>query len=50
AAMKYHTIRSGDTLSGIAAKYGTSVSKICSLNSGLKPTTTLSIGRKIRVK
>ncbi|MBQ9462072.1 MAG: peptidoglycan DD-metalloendopeptidase family protein [Bacteroidales bacterium] len=50
AAMKYHTIRSGDTLSGIAKKYGTTVSKICSLNSGLKPTTTLSIGRKIRVK
>ena len=50
AAMKYHTIRSGDTLSGIAVRYGTTVSKICSLNSGLKPTTILSIGRKIRVK
>ena len=50
AAMKYHTIKSGDTLSGIAAKYGTTVSKICSLNSGLKPTTILSLGRKIRVK
>ena len=50
AAMKYHTIKSGDTLSGIASKYGTSVSKICSLNAGLKPTTILSVGRKIRVK
>ena len=50
AAMKYHTIRSGDTLSGIASKYGTSVSKICSLNPGLKATTVLSVGRKIRVK
>ena len=50
AAMKYHTIRSGDTLSGLASKYHTSVSKICSLNPGLKPTTVLSIGRKIRVK
>ena len=50
AAMKYHTIRSGDTLSGIAKKYGTTVSHICSLNSGLKPTTVLSLGRKIRVK
>ena len=49
AAMKYHTIRSGDTLSGIARKYGTTVSHICSLNPGLKSTTTLSIGRKIRV-
>lgn len=50
AAMKYHSIRSGDTLSGLASKYGTTVSKICSLNPGLKPTTVLSIGRKIRVK
>ncbi|MBR3074750.1 MAG: peptidoglycan DD-metalloendopeptidase family protein [Bacteroidales bacterium] len=50
AAMKYHTVRSGDTLSGIAKKYGTTVSHICSINSGLKPTTVLSIGRKIRVK
>jgi len=49
AAMKYHTIRSGDTLSGLAKKYGTTVSHICSLNPGLKPTTTLSLGRKIRV-
>ena len=49
AAMKYHTIRSGDTLSGIARKYGTTVSHICSLNSGLTPNTVLSIGRKIRV-
>ncbi|MBO4475808.1 MAG: peptidoglycan DD-metalloendopeptidase family protein [Bacteroidales bacterium] len=50
AAMKYHTIKSGDTLSGIAVKYGTTVSKICSLNQNLKPTTVLSLGRKIRVK
>ena len=50
AAMKYHTIKSGDTLSGLAVKYGTSVSRICSLNPGLKPTTVLALGRKIRVK
>ena len=50
AAMKYHTIKSGDTLSGLAVKYGTTVSKICSLNPGLKATTVLSIGRKVRVK
>ena len=50
AAARYHTIRSGDTLSGLAKKYGTSVSKICSLNPGLKPTTILSLGRKVRVK
>ncbi len=50
AAMKYHTIKSGDTLSGIAHKYGTTVSRICSLNQNLRPTTILSLGRKIRVK
>ena len=50
AAMKYHSIKSGDTLSGLASKYHTTVSKICSLNPGLKPTTILSLGRKIRVK
>ena len=49
AAARYHTIRSGDTLSGIALKYGTSVSAICKLNN-ITPTTTLRIGRSIRVK
>lgn len=50
AAQKWHTIKSGDTLSGIAHKYHTSVNAICRLNSGLKPNTTLKIGRKIRVR
>lgn len=49
AAKKYHTIRSGDTLSRIAAKYHTTVRTLCRLN-GIKETTTLHIGRKIRVK
>lgn len=49
AAMKYHTIRSGDTLSGIAKKYHTTVGALCRMN-GIKPTTTLQIGRRIRVR
>lgn len=49
AARKYHTIRSGDTLSRIAAKYHTSVRAICKLN-GISETTTLRIGRSLRVK
>ena len=49
AAMRYHTIRPGDTLSGIARKYGTSVNTLCRLN-GIKPTTILQVGRKLRVK
>lgn len=45
----YHTIRSGDTLYALALKHKTTVAKICALN-GIKPTTTLAIGRKIRIK
>lgn len=45
----YYTIKSGDTLSGIAAKYHTSVSALCRLN-GIKSTSILHIGKKIRVK
>lgn len=49
SAKKYHAVRSGDTLSRIAAKYHTSVRSLCRLN-GIKETTTLSIGRRLRVK
>lgn len=45
----YHTVKSGDTLSAIALKYHTSVSKLCSLN-GITTKTILKIGRKLRVK
>ncbi|OAV71060.1 Murein hydrolase activator NlpD precursor [Bacteroidales bacterium Barb6] len=44
----YHKLRAGDTLGGIAVKYGTTVGKLCKLN-GIKQTTILHIGRKIRV-
>ena len=46
---QYHTIKSGDTLSGIAKRYHTSVDKLCKLN-GITKSTTLRIGKKIRVK
>lgn len=49
AAMKWHTIRSGDTLGRIAINNGTTVKELCRLN-GITPTTTLKIGRKIRVR
>lgn len=45
----YHTVRSGDTLYGIAKRNGTTVSAICKLN-GISTKTTLKIGRKIRVR
>ena len=49
AAMKYYTIKSGDTLGRIAINNGTTVNALCRLN-GITPKTTLKIGRKIRVK
>ena len=49
ATRKYYTVRSGDTLGKIAKKNGTSVRALCRLN-GIKETTTLQIGRKLRVK
>lgn len=50
-AAVYYTVRSGDTLSGIAKKYGTSVSAIQKLNPTLiKNVNLILVGWKIRVK
>ena len=47
----YYTIQSGDTLSGIARKYGTSVAAIQKLNSTLITNVNyIQTGWKIRVK
>jgi hypothetical protein len=46
---KYYRVKSGDTLSQIAAKNHTTISRICQLN-GIRQTTTLQIGRQLRVK
>jgi murein DD-endopeptidase MepM/ murein hydrolase activator NlpD len=48
-AMKWHVIKSGDTLGRIAINNGTTVSAICRLN-GITPKTVLKIGRRIRVR
>lgn len=45
----YHTIKSGDTLGGLARKYGTTVTKLCKMN-GIKSNTVLRIGKKIIVR
>ena len=45
----WHTVKSGDTLSAIARRYGTTVKSICALN-GIKESAILSIGKKLRVK
>ncbi|MDR1356196.1 MAG: peptidoglycan DD-metalloendopeptidase family protein [Tannerellaceae bacterium] len=43
----YHKIQSGDTLSAIAAKHGTTVSRLCELNA-INKTTVLRLGRSLR--
>ena len=45
----YYTIKSGDTLSGIAQKYGTTVKQLQSWN-GIKNANLIYAGQKIRVK
>ena len=49
AAMRWHTIKSGDTLGRIAINNNTTVSELCRLN-GITRNTTLKIGRRIRVR
>jgi murein DD-endopeptidase MepM/ murein hydrolase activator NlpD len=45
---RYHTVKKGDTLSGIAKRYGTSVNKICKLNK-ISSKTIIKPGKKLRV-
>lgn len=49
SAIKYHRVRSGNTLGHIARKYGTSINTLCRLN-GIKRTSILRIGQRIRVR
>lgn len=45
----YYTVRSGDTLSGIASKYGTTYQKIEQIN-GIANPNKIYTGQKLRVK
>ena len=47
---KYHKIKSGETLSHLARRHNTSVSKILKLNKELTINSTLRIGQRIRVR
>ena len=49
AAMRYHTVRSGDTLGRIAINNGTTITELCRLN-GLSRNSILRIGQRIRVR
>jgi LysM repeat protein len=44
-----YTVQSGDTLGGIAAKFGTTVARLEQLNPGIDPTA-LRVGQTIRVQ
>jgi lysozyme len=46
---QYYTVKNGDTLSGIAKKYGTTVNSIVSLN-GISNPNKIYTGQKLRVK
>ena len=48
AAMRYHTVKEGESLSVIAKKEGKSLNAVIKLNPGINPDK-LSIGQKIRV-
>ena len=48
-AMRWYTIKSGDTLGGIAYRNNTTVKELCRIN-GIKANAVLKIGKKIRVR
>lgn len=46
---QYYTVQSGDTLSNIASKYGTTYQKIAQLN-GMSNPNLIYVGQKLRIK
>ncbi len=48
-SIKYHTVRSGDTLTRIAANNGTTVTNLCKLNK-ISSKSILRLGQRIRVR
>lgn len=48
-SMKTHVVKSGDTLSQIAAKYGVSVDHLCKLNN-IKRDTPLRLKQKLKIE
>ena len=46
---KWVTVKSGDTLSGLAKRYGTSVKTLCKLNK-INANSIIRIGQKLRVR
>ena len=48
AGEQVYTVQRGDTLSGIAAKYGTTYQKLASYN-GIANPNVISVGQKIKI-
>lgn len=46
--VRYHRVRSGDTLGHIAGRYGISINRICRLN-GITRRSILRIGQRLRI-
>jgi membrane-bound lytic murein transglycosylase D len=46
---KFHSVKSGETLSSIAKKHKTTVNKLLSINKGIK-ASNIKVGQKVRVK
>lgn len=50
SSKKFYTVKSGDTLSGIAKAQKSTVAKLLKLNPEIKDADKISVGQKIRVK
>ena len=46
----YYLVRRGDTLSGIAAKFGVPLYRVFELNRAIRPNTLLQPGQRIRLR
>lgn len=46
---QYHIVQAGETLSGIAVQYGTTIKKLMSLNPRIKNADLIYAGEVIRV-
>ena len=50
AAADFHTVVQGDTLWGIARKYGMSVEELLECNPGIKNPNNISMGERVKLK
>jgi murein DD-endopeptidase MepM/ murein hydrolase activator NlpD len=46
---KYYKVRRGDTLGGIAVRYGTTITRLCRLN-GLRRNSIIRVGQRLRIR